>query len=64
MPPAGIACCGAAKWVFSRTIDGIAKIILGVATDLTSEVRRKREIDGLRKQILKIRDDERRRIAL
>jgi signal transduction histidine kinase len=38
--------------------------ILGVATDITDQVNRERELDGLRAQILSIRDDERRRIAL
>lgn len=50
--------------VFSRAQHGGVKCILGVATDISEEVRRKSELDGLRTQILRIRDDERRRIAL
>jgi PAS domain S-box-containing protein len=50
--------------VFSRGRDGVVVSILGVATDITDQVNRERELDGLRAQILSIRDDERRRIAL
>lgn len=50
--------------VFARAVDGTVRVILGVATDLTSQVRREREIEGLRREILTIRDEERRRIAL
>jgi len=35
----------------------------GVATDVTDEARRQAEIDGLRTQVLSIRDDERQRMA-
>jgi PAS domain S-box-containing protein len=50
--------------VFSRTGDGAAKCILGIATDITDETNRQRELKELRAEILRIRDDERRRIAL
>lgn len=50
--------------VFSRTRQDRVKCILGIGTDITEEVRRKSELEGLRTQILCIRDEERRRIAL
>lgn len=49
---------------FSRTPDGVVKCILGIATDITGEIRREREIDALRAQIVSIRDEERQNIAL
>ena len=50
--------------VFSRDHAGRAKCILGVASDITDEARRQVEVDALRAQILRIRDEERRRLAL
>jgi PAS domain S-box-containing protein len=50
--------------VFSRNAHGEAKCILGVATDITEELRRKVELDELRKQVSTIRESERHRLAL
>jgi PAS domain S-box-containing protein len=50
--------------VLSRTVTREAKYILGVGTDITAEANRRSELEALRTQILRIRDDERRRIAL
>lgn len=50
--------------VFSRAPNGAVQYILGVATDLTDETRHKHEIAALREQIMHIRDDERRQMAL
>ena len=50
--------------VFSRDQAGRAKCILGVASDITDEARRQVEVDALRAQILRIRDEERRRLVL
>jgi signal transduction histidine kinase len=50
--------------VFSRTLKGDVKRILGVATDITDQVNRERELKRLREQILAVRNDERRRLAL
>jgi PAS domain S-box-containing protein len=50
--------------VLSQTAYGQVKCILGVGTDITDEARRQAELDGLRTQILRIRDEERRKMAL
>jgi PAS domain S-box-containing protein len=50
--------------VFSRTADGTVRCILGVATDITEQENAERQLRGLREQILHIRDEERRRLAL
>jgi PAS domain S-box-containing protein len=50
--------------VLSRSANGNAKHILGVGTDITAEANRMSELEQLRTQILCIRDEERRRIAL
>jgi PAS domain S-box-containing protein len=50
--------------VFSRTTSGKPKCILGIGTDITGETNRRSELEALRTQILCIRDEERRRIAL
>lgn len=50
--------------VLSRDHAGRARCILGFATDITDEARRQVELDGLRAQILRIRDEERHRLAL
>jgi PAS domain S-box-containing protein len=52
------------QMVFSRNLNGDAKRILGVATDLTDQANRERELKGLREQLLAVRDHERRRLAL
>ncbi len=49
--------------VFSRTKEGVAKCIIGVATDITSAAKRQREIKGLRVEVHRIRRSERDRIA-
>lgn len=50
--------------VLSRTASRRAKRILGVGTDITGEANRRSELEALRTQIMCIRDEERRRIAL
>ena len=50
--------------VFSRTKDGSAKCIIGLATDITDEARRRSEIKGLRAEVCRIREFERERIAV
>jgi PAS domain S-box-containing protein len=50
--------------VFSRTADGTAKHILGVASDITEQANTELELRGLREQIVRIRDEERRALAL
>lgn len=50
--------------VFSRTADGTAKHILGVASDITEQTNIELELHGLREQIVRIRDEERRALAL
>ena len=49
--------------VFSRTPRGIAKCIIGVATDVTTAARRQTEIKALRAEVLRIRKLERERIV-
>ena len=49
--------------VFSRTQDGSVKCIVGLATDITDEARRRSEIKGLRAEVCRIREFERERIA-
>ena len=49
--------------VFSRTTDGSAKCIVGLATDITGEASRRSEIKGLRAEVCRIREFERERIA-
>ncbi len=49
--------------VFARTAGGVAKIIIGVGTDITSTVRRQTEVNGLRGELIRSRRLERLRIA-
>jgi PAS domain S-box-containing protein len=50
--------------VFSRAQDGSVKCIIGLATDITDEARRRSEIKGLRAEVRRIREFERERIAV
>jgi PAS domain S-box-containing protein len=50
--------------VFSRDRQGVAKWILGIATDVSDMADRERELERLKVEILDARNDERRRIAL
>jgi PAS domain S-box-containing protein len=49
--------------VFSRTKHGLSKCIIGLATDITDEAKRRSEIKGLRAEVCRIREFERERIA-
>jgi PAS domain S-box-containing protein len=50
--------------VFSRNRQGVAKWILGVATDVTDMANRERELEWLKAEIVHAKEQERRRIAL
>jgi PAS domain S-box-containing protein len=50
--------------VLVRDPRGRVRHILGVATDVTEQANREREVAGLKAQVLSIREDEQRRIAL
>ncbi len=50
--------------VFSRAQDGSVKCIVGLATDITDEARRRSEIQSLRAEVCRIREFERERIAV
>jgi len=50
--------------VLSRGDAGEVRCLLGVATDITQELRRQTELEALRTRVLQIRDEERRDIAL
>jgi len=50
--------------VLSRSADGTVERILGVATDTTEYANAEQQLVGLEEQILRIRDDERQRMAM
>jgi len=49
--------------VFSRAQDGSVKCVVGLATAVTDEARRRSEVKGLRAEACRIREFERERIA-
>ena len=50
--------------VLARGTRGEVLHILGIATDITEQANRERELAGLKEQVLLIREDEQRRLAL